>query len=1223
MTKISDIIEIPHEVHQGDFVLRLTEGVQDPERTLRSYVVTPELRGCFDQSLSLVKSAIDAGSSKGAYLHGSFGSGKSHFMAVLTLLLQGNADARAIPDLAHTIQKHNSWTQNNRVLVVPYHMIGARSMEAAVLGHYVDYVKRHHPDAPTPPVYRSEALFENARSLRQKMGDAAFFANLGAQGGTDDGWGDFSGGWDAETFDRAMTADPGSDVRNRLVTDLVDSYFAHAGKLAGDDTQGLVDLDEGLAVISRHARDLGYDALVLFLDELILWLASHASDEEFINREGQKVAKLVESMEASRPIPIISFIARQRDLRELVSEHMGGVEQMRFADVLNWWEARFDKITLEDRNLPAIVEKRLLRPKSGEAQQELEKAFEKAANVREGVLQTLLTKEYTKEQFRQVYPFSPVLVKALVALSALLQRERTALKLMLQLLVDQRDTLEVGDIVPVGDLYDVLASGDEPFSQAMRLHFENARKLYRNRFLPMLAEQYKTTAEKLENGELPPGQEKAFKADDRLVKTLLLAALADGVEELAAMSPARLATLNHGSVRSPIPGQEATAVLQKCQRWASQIGEIKISDEGTDATIALQLVGVDTDGILENALTADTPGARSQLIREMIRKDLELGEDADLLRSPVLTFLWRGTQRRCEVDIMKVKDLVLEGFRGRETHWKVVMSLPVGNRVADDRAKVQEYQETHKETPTLVWLPSDFSAKAQEELGRLTVLEHVLSGQWLGTYGSHLSQAQRDQAKVLLTNQRDQLRQRVRANLLTAYGISRINEDAVDAEQDLDQHFELLESGITLQPPVGANFKESLLHLLDQLLSAHYPRHPKFGADVRRLLLRRVLNVVSQVAGLPEGRVEVAKEDRDAMHAIAVPLQLGQMGETHFVLGDRWRDGFQRLLNAEDVQQLTVGRLRQWIDDDGAMGLPQDLQNLVILTFAEQTNRRFYLHGGPVEVKLEGLDDQLELREQALPAAADWDEALKRAGHLFGDSTAPQLNATNVGQLVDRLRQQAKAHRESVERLCTALDERLTTLKIDPTDSDRRLSAQAGWALIEQLLQVDDERLIETLAQATIPTSATAVGSCISNAQGLASTLEQQGAWDLFQRLNQLPEVWVNAAREVLTEVEDALVRDEHTVPLAPAIRDAQTQALDVMARAASGRGADAPKPEPTPPKQTPSAGKVVVRSGSHRLRADTVTEAADLLRAALSGASNRAEIELDWTVFDEPGDGE
>ena len=42
--------------------------------------------------------------SKAAYLHGSFGSGKSHFMAVLHLILQGNPAARGIAELAPVIR---------------------------------------------------------------------------------------------------------------------------------------------------------------------------------------------------------------------------------------------------------------------------------------------------------------------------------------------------------------------------------------------------------------------------------------------------------------------------------------------------------------------------------------------------------------------------------------------------------------------------------------------------------------------------------------------------------------------------------------------------------------------------------------------------------------------------------------------------------------------------------------------------------------------------------------------------------------------------------------------------------------------------------------------------------------------------------------------------------------------------------------------------------------
>ena len=149
MSTIGEIFNIPEAVHQGDFVLRLTEGLKADRRkeTLRQYVVTPQLVQCFDQALSLIGSAVNGDSSKGAYLHGSFGSGKSHFMAVLDMILEGDSDARSVPELADTIRKHNRWWEGGKFLVVPFHMIGAESMESAILGGYAAYVREHHPEA--------------------------------------------------------------------------------------------------------------------------------------------------------------------------------------------------------------------------------------------------------------------------------------------------------------------------------------------------------------------------------------------------------------------------------------------------------------------------------------------------------------------------------------------------------------------------------------------------------------------------------------------------------------------------------------------------------------------------------------------------------------------------------------------------------------------------------------------------------------------------------------------------------------------------------------------------------------------------------------------------------------------------------------------------------------------------------------------------------------------
>ena len=105
----------------------------------------------------------------------------------------------------------------------------------------------------------------------------------------------------------------------------------------------------------------------------------------------------------------------------------------------------------------------------------------------------------------------------------------------------------------------------------MRMRFDDAKKLYRSKLLPLLESEHGVTAVDVKAGHIDARAAASFRNDDRLLKTLRLSALADGVEALRA--------LNHGTVRSPIPGQESQIVLGKCRQWVAQAGEIKVSDD--------------------------------------------------------------------------------------------------------------------------------------------------------------------------------------------------------------------------------------------------------------------------------------------------------------------------------------------------------------------------------------------------------------------------------------------------------------------------------------------------------------------------------------------------------------------------------------------------------------------------------------------------------------------
>src|SRR5207249_3270206 len=77
---LRDVLDLPESVHAGDFKIDLTRGFTDVEARISEYVVTEQLAKALQKALGLVRSAVRDGNSHAAYLHGSFGSGKSHFL---------------------------------------------------------------------------------------------------------------------------------------------------------------------------------------------------------------------------------------------------------------------------------------------------------------------------------------------------------------------------------------------------------------------------------------------------------------------------------------------------------------------------------------------------------------------------------------------------------------------------------------------------------------------------------------------------------------------------------------------------------------------------------------------------------------------------------------------------------------------------------------------------------------------------------------------------------------------------------------------------------------------------------------------------------------------------------------------------------------------------------------------------------------------------------------
>ncbi|MBA9004995.1 phage resistance protein [Thermomonospora cellulosilytica] len=1199
---LRDLIDIPERVHAGDFVLTLSKGVGE-DSTIRDYVVTDQLADCFDQALGIIQSAVEGGQSRAAYLDGSFGSGKSHFMAVLHAVLRQEPAAWEKEKLAEVVREHRSWLKDRRFLLVPYHMIEASSLESAVLGGYVNHVRKIAPDAPLPAVYRDEQLLADARDLRARLGDEAFVATLPAATGEDAEWEE--SGWGPATLDAALAAPPGDPERRRLVTDLLAGPF-HRYAQAVSGTEAFIELDRGLSEISRHAKEvLGYDAIVLMLDELVLWLSSYIGDTRRVQTEAQKVSKLVESAEHERPAPIVSFVPRQRDLRDLVRRDTAGAVTASLFDTLKYWDGRFDVIRLEDRNLPAVVKARLLRAKNAEAEAALDEAFTRTSNARSEVWEVLLDAQGGGSDvtaFRATYPFSPAFLHAMVDISAALQRQRTALKLMQQLLVDYRDVLEVGQLMPLGAIYDVLAIGaDRPFTDRLRAEFQQAKEFYTGRLRPFLLARHKLTDEQA--AALPPRH--AFRADDLVVKTLLLAALVPNVPALRNLTAGRLAALNHGSIVTMLPGQDRAVVARTLRDLAVEFGEFQVSGDD-DPAVEVSLIRVDTGEILKKVLHVDDDAAKRRLIRSLLWREFDAHDRGEFVTTRPI--VWRGTDRVVELVFGNIRDpdnLADEEFKPLAPGaLRVVIDYPFDKEAgpAEDHNRLRRLQERLDRPLTLAWVPSFLSPDRIAELGDLVKINYVLERRdRLEELTATLTAEDREHARAQLRSRQDALTKKLMAALHRAYGLA--SADDADLGARSDEPIVVLDSRLELRPPAGLGFGEALQRLCSQLLDHTYPRHPDFDPSARRQVIRRselatVLRTVEQAAQDRVGRLEVPKADIPVLKRIANPAGIATVTEV-FVLRDEWKMLIARHAgqSGKPTEEISVADARRWVLEEQP-GLPPLVVDLLVACFAIQDNRSWYRAGQPIAPpELDRIEPDMTLRRQELPAEEEFGRAMERARVIFGAARQPVNTARAVQSIAVAVRRRAGDLLPDATALVRELERHRDTLGLDDR-APRLATARTIADLLDRMsAQTDPTRLVKDLAAAPLADDPAIYRAALDATGELVGVLARL-KWPI---LDQLPVLAGQAgdrrerAAALWDALRDAARHNEHSVPLRKRIEEIEQEAIDLII---------VPPPPPPPPPET----KV------RRVSGQDVGPVLDELRAD-ADAHPAATFEITWRI--------
>jgi hypothetical protein len=845
---ISQAFDLPAKdrLQAMEFVARLRRrpggavggGDSGVQRLVDYYVVTPAVERELPRILADMRQVFERGEEYGRFVHGSFGSGKTEFMNILALLLEGDSSAweKKGPLFESLHGQHRAWVEAAKLLVVRIHMLSVSGRDTGidrVIYDGFNAALRERGKAPFE-FLNVEAVFTEVRRDAQEYGDVVWKrlrdANIVES---------------REAFE--ALADGSAKTRERFAR----AWLAHKGR---DVSSAGVDpkWSEGLLRMAEHAKAQGFGGVVLMIDEFLLWLGEKEG-KEFV-REINDLNVVVDHDSGQRAAPMFAYVARQRNLREFFPDY---ADEQAIHERLDHIEGRFPKATLQDIDLRHIVRGRVLKPR---LPTEVAEAVAGLAERHKAILPALLGKEGA-EYLRDVYPFHPVLIETLVDVTSLMQRERSALRILYELLVLHHPDLPLGEFVPVGSAFDAVFP--EPGVEATKKRdlMEDIHHQYYARLRPALARM----AEEIDGLD---GERR--RAVDQIVKTVLLGEVSPRLKG-SGLTIERLVQLNSVDVQGETFRGRVRVAETDLLALSQHVPDLQIAGTGGTAVVSFVLGRVSLGEVLGRAKSkVDNHAQRLGVLWRTLKSELGLdnvkdfadgGSDGDY------PLTWRKTKRRGRLKFGNVREMTHDDFEPPEGAFCIVIDYPwddPGHTVEEDRQKAHAVRKSRGTKHTVCWLPRHMSPIEIDVVTELAAVRYLLSGvgqeELLGAFGPQDKAKLLEQAGIRQQQVEGQL-----TRLLQAVYVD--HAELLPLISDVDTH------------PRQPTLAENLDHMAGVLMDRRYPKHPPFGAEPRvaelELLLEWMVN--SGDTGL-----SVAYNDATgkALRTLGQPLELVTLGQT-------------------------------------------------------------------------------------------------------------------------------------------------------------------------------------------------------------------------------------------------------------------------------------------------------------------------------------------------------
>lgn len=1150
---IREAFDLPsrEDITAQEFVVKLQ--VEDDEardrKLVTDYVFTPTVEKELPQIFDALRHVFERGEEMGRFIHGSFGSGKSHFMALMGMLLRNRdvaweKDAKVIAQL----RSHREWIAGANLLVVRLHMLTADEEQFDRMVYEATNRALELLDKPPFEFIHVEGVLDEMRREAEQYGDA-FWEQL-RKAGVLSSKGAFEMMAEGEPRDRE---------------DLARAFLEHKGR----DTRS-AGLDpnwgEGLQRLATHVKSHGFGGVVFLIDELMLWLGEKTEPE--FKKAINQLNTMVDHTTGRRAVPLFVFVARQRKLREFFPDWASD-------DVLEEHLAhhseRFEQTTLQDVELRHICRQRVLK-RLADKETEVAKVVDGLAEKHKKALPSLL-QSANIDYLKDVYPFHPALIEMLIDISSLMQRERTALRLLYELLVVHYPELPLGEFLPVGSAFEAIFPPQETPQGRKKLDdLQSIHRLYYERFRPAMHEMLRQAKE----DEAFDFDEDRQKVLDQLVKTALLAEVSPRLKGTGGLTVERLVRLNDADVEGHTDRGRMTQAYQALVELARKVpGSLQVSGSGRTAVVTVVLQGANLEEYMERARAkVSAHHVRFKVFTQILKETLGLtgGKWDGQKRGPV-DYEWRGTKRRGSLWIENVREMSNAQFKPDEGElFRLVVDYPwdePGYTVEADRQRAQDVRKREGRIPTVCWLPRHMTQHELEDLTDYAAAAHLCS-----TEGAEL-------LTRLAEHERTQVLRQAESRMGMMKG--RIVDSLSRVYREHGQVYALW--GEIGDKPPEPELADNPRRLAQDLLDQRFPLHPHFGKGYSTASLHTLCDWLIEAANTPDQSAQYDENLAKVLKELGQPLELLDLGQTR----GRLRQD-TRYIKA--VMSKASGERVQWDAVDELLateyGFEPAVRNLFLLYVARLHSFRILSGDGtPQQLSHDGkARSGLVLERARLLSVAEWTRARDLGPALFAGLAQPSTNRTISEQdgYADALRERGVAARRNLQKVHKEI---ATLIGEAEADGSTRLTLlrEANTRLAPLAKTSDSHTALAELLQLWPDDASDDHRAVVRDAAAYVEAVEtlHRGAVDTLRAVRDGHALLGEAQEHVANLV--ALLRDDgerlSQDRIAKWNTDASALIQRIVAKPVTSRPPPPPTPVPPPPTPVPPPPTAAFHEGS------------------------------------------